>query len=59
MMESLLRQHNAFKVFTTTDRTHSSKFANIKLTEHDWIIIQDFEAILRKMGVVNIGVQSD
>jgi hypothetical protein len=59
MMESLLRQHNAFKVFTTTDQTHSGKFTNIKLTEHDWVLIQEFEAIMREMGVINIGVQSD
>jgi hypothetical protein len=60
MIQSLLRQHRAFIHFTTDHASpHKDKFASIKFDDTTWTYIQEMEAIMSSMGVVNMGTQTD
>jgi hypothetical protein len=44
---------------TNYDEEFKDRFANIKFTEYDWTFIQEMEDVMKKMGVLTIGTQTD
>jgi hypothetical protein len=59
MVQSLLRQHRAFKYLTNYDDEFKERFQNISFTEYDWTFIQEMEGVMKQMGVLTIGTQTD
>jgi hypothetical protein len=59
MIQSLLRQHRAFKYLTNYDEEFKERFSNINFTKYNWAFIQEMDGVMKKMGVLTIGTQTD